>query len=796
MPSWIDILKSGICEDKVVDRALQSRIMANGEYLTGEERITFIFGMLSARQGVNIALQTPFIDVKNAAYIVSGMLIYDFSTKALGKSPLIRGDVVLITRQIGLGVQALLGINFEKVNIGEIWDIQTSNLIQTVQGHGRPRLIVSPPRTENLTPHGIKVDTVVIDATHPLTLERLPEIIQNKTISAARQILIVVPLGYSSEQLETESMKWLKWFWDYNAINEARKYLGSLSKSPEQNLMVSKWTREFLVCDDTKTDDALFQVRKRLAQLSKIIGINPPFFLLQAWGIYHRLSSLCVPLGQYEEMAFQHHYARTLKQQIDQLTQNSENPIGLKGISTSAWASEWRPLLEALLNAYNYLRGDEPPKFWPVAFRVEEKISSKFVTPLVIVCPTQMEGQLLLRRLTYLNPDLYDYLHPGGLNIFTPRSFASYGIYDGKDVLLTGPFASRWRYLSPTVRVITTIVYPHEVEPEQYIFDSQIRYLTLGASFSNRIKYFSRLGLCSEDEIQALSSQHLTTSVGTDSSYSNVEYIFEQIEGQALHKPYTERSQSVSDLITPSWAWDSEDLSYVPPISRSANLPKLNTVTAQDIQGPRVRFTLENNIELWAPYGQVFDVYRSVTDELEEQIAEQIERGDILVIIDDSGYSSLYDRIIEALETHPNYALLRVWLNLWISVKMKVLNDCDNSYTLLHQKLQSKGIFLTEQAVRSWYSGIMAPRDDNTVGFLIDSSMNKSAIANKIKIRDSLGHIRGMRRATGRRIKDLIKRTAVSKAPERTFSSEIDLAVEDVLAASITVRVSSVERFE
>jgi hypothetical protein len=546
-----------------------------------------------------------------------------------------------------------------------------------------------------------------------------------------------------------------------------------------------KWNRRYLVCNDETTDDLLKTARKKLSLLSRYSGDNPPTQLLQAWGIYNQLSSLSVKLGTYEEMAFRHNYARPIHEKIEYLN-NGVPMIQKRNESQDVWASEWTPLLESLSGAYENLKGDEPLKFWPIAFLVDKFISENFPVPLVVMCSTHIEGNILIKTLGSLNPKLYDFLHPDGITIATPKSLAGYSLRYQSKILLSGTLSARWRYLNAVISDLDVIVYPHEISSDIHTLEYQIGQVLSLSSLQSRHAFLSAsrssVVHCIEQPPENPDvAKYLITETVTDDEIPS-------------RYPYTPRDVDLNALSSPDWSWDAEDIMYVPPLQSNTEYTNRYKIFSNiaDIEGPKVRITLEGDELIVVPFGQVFDVYRPITEELEEQASESLEVGDILVLVQDSNYYRLFDRIVEALENHPNFALMSVWLKLWEIIKQELLADCQDDASCLHKKLTERGVEIGEQAVRNWYRGIMAPGDENIVFIMLEMSSNRSASSNKSKIRDALGHVRGMRRAAGRRIREVIKQTAVSKKPEH-FTDALDIALEDVMAACTTRRVQNVE---
>jgi hypothetical protein len=781
MPEWIQWLLEEASENQIVNWILKSQKVSLADHcLTGEERVTFALSILSSRYKVNCIFQSPYLNVRMSIAVTAGLMISDFVFRRKENKPLMNGDLLLITRQIGVGVSELNQVNLAGQLLSDFWEVTTANTAKPNTKERNPRLIVSAPRPGSLAHPKIKVDTVVIDATHPLTLERLNEILSDPLVHPAKQIVVIVPLGYNLEIFQDERPLWT---WDFQAIQAARDQW----KSSFNSIAIpQKWSRKYFVCSDEKTDSLLSTARKKLGLLSKHSGDNPPLQLLQAWGIYNQLSSLSVKLGAYEEMAFRHNYARPIHEKIDYLN-NSLPALQLRHESKDVWASEWRPLLDSLSGAYENLKGNEPSKFWPIAFLVDKLIADNFPVPLLVICSTHIEGNILIKNLASLNPKLYDFLHPEGITIATPKSLAGYSNRQPSRILLSGTLSARWRYLYVTISDLDAIVYPHEIFSDTYILESQIKKVLSSSSLQNRYTFLTSLSSSSIKKIDSPLAEDFDLA-----KYIDIETVTD--DAIPTRYPYITREVDLNTLSSPDWTWDAEDITYVPPLQSNTAYANRYQIfpNIADIEGPKVVIILDGGEKIVVPSGQVFDVYRPITDELEEQVSESIESGDILVLVQDSNYYRLFDRIVEALENHQNFALMSVWLKLWEVIKQELLADCQNDISCLHKKLTQRGVEISEQAVRNWYRGIMAPGDENIIFLMLEISSNKSGSSNKSKIRDALGHVRGMRRAAGRRIREVIKQTAISKQPER-FTDALDIALEDVMAACSTRRVQSVE---
>lgn len=776
MKSWIDSVIHSATKDTLLNWILKPNAVrfANSERLSPEEQFTMILSVQSNRKNVDLLIWSPFTSSNLAIVSTAGILLADFLRRERG-GVLVRGDVLLVTRQVGRGVSDLTDVRLSTVNLKQVWQVHNAAQLRDRHVRERPNVIVVAPQPAKIADLNRTVDSVVIDATHPLSLERLEDILAVPIVEAARRKVVVLPVGY---QPEIAGSEWASWMWDFEAVNQCRQ---TLRGSPSD--WTNQWSRHFLVCRDDITDNLLCSARKELLRLSRSAGKTPSIPLQSAWGVLNRLSSLVVPLGIFEDTAQRHFQARTIRERLDYLC--SESPSALQD-TRSGQDSAWQSLYSGLQDAYQNLRGDYPAKFWAVARVVEERIQLGFRKPLLLVCPTQLEGNILIRELGKLIDEVSMHLHPDRLIVANPRYLAELESRWNYEVVTAGRFASRWRYLNAAVQEVMSIVYPYEVPVERADLCWAVRRIQENASQHARMNVLSKLGLFDAPV------QPGEVAPQRSPAYFSVSYM----EGIPERETYAEEHPvSIEQLITPAWEWDADDLTYLPPLRESSQnasaIFRSGSVGFSD--GPAVLLKLSDGSIWVVPGGYIFDVFREVTEELEEVPATDLQTNDVLILVDDEGYGHLFDRIIEALEQHPKYSLMRVWLNLWEFTKDTALEICELDFSTLHSELLARGITISEQAVRSWYQGVLAPRDETAIFAIIDLASFPSALKHKRQIRTAIGHVRGMRRATGRRIRQLVKQTAVGQETSATLTDAMDIAVEDVLSASTRVVVDHIQ---
>lgn len=299
MSSWICRVQREATKDELLKWILRPHAIrfASSERLSPEELVTIVLSVQSTRKSIDLLIQSPFTSSNLAIASTAGILLADFTRRAKGGA-LVRGDLLLVTRQVGRGVSDLTDVRFSTVDLKDVWQVQSSAHVRNKQIGQRPNVIVVPPQLNKMSDLDRKVDTVIIDATHPLSLERLEEVLAIPVVNEARRRVVVVPLGYHPAFADSE---WATWTWDFETVNECRQELSGMPADWED-----QWSRRFLVCRDDKTDHLLHSARQELVRLGRSSGYHPSALLRSAWGILNRLSSLAVPLGIFEDAAHLH----------------------------------------------------------------------------------------------------------------------------------------------------------------------------------------------------------------------------------------------------------------------------------------------------------------------------------------------------------------------------------------------------------------------------------------------------------------------------------------------------------
>jgi hypothetical protein len=120
--------------------------------------------------------------------------------------------------------------------------------------------------------------------------------------------------------------------------------------------------------------------------------------VLGAWGTYHKLRQLSVPLVALEEERREAYRTLTIRERIQEL---EEQPPEARGPVGTYLDARWPGIVTALTVLYeSLLRRREPAKFYTLASVVDHFIENRLPSDnLRIVAPTRHEGNMLATLL-------------------------------------------------------------------------------------------------------------------------------------------------------------------------------------------------------------------------------------------------------------------------------------------------------------------------------------------------------------------------------------------------------------
>jgi hypothetical protein len=678
--------------------------------------------------------------------------------------PLLEGDLLLVTHAVGTAVEKLRELRLGDTLLSQVWPVESYSHYTPAVGD-KPRMFVANAGWVLDGLPGRQLAAVVIDATHPRTLARLPQLLQPAE-SPRIQIVVTPPLLQDELVSLGYPEKAEAWSWD----PEAQRILAEcVTRTPVGPSIASE--RRIWFCDHAEMDTILAEVHELLATCQR--GTPKPFLpLWEAWSLYHRLRQLAVPLAQSEDASHASWGAMPLRRRLERLRQEWTSDMHLEAC--------WPQLTSMLQEAYDVLLAcEEPPKFWVVAERVADLLGSKSAGKLRIVVPTEREGAILSLLLGQLEEGWLEAQQEGQIEVVTQRDearLAARGQF--RPTLLLGFRVGAQRYLDLYPPDVTDVIaYPYEAGIDE--------------ALQERIYGFAERLQENEAREAVLGSLGFARGSGGGGRKS----LRPKVSLAGAISPEVRKAKVL--LLEPSsfdlerlagaglrTAWD-EGTWETAPRSGAEPRPWKKEVVVRFADGRRARYGAWQSVH----------VYHPVVEQVRRCAVAELRPGMRLVVLVDGIYESLYDRLLEALKTRIS-PHTQVILELWNQAKGVLLCKHDGNRRALHRALRERGLEVDYHAVAAYFRSAdldeqgLAPQHYTDVKVLAEYSELYPA---EQMIRLTFGAIqqeRQRRRDAGRALHSLLRAIVTGEGYEKALESARLLGHEiaEVLAA-VEVRV-------
>jgi len=706
---------------------------------------------------------TPHDGASHALISTVGLLITDFLHQQLGGARL-QGHVLLVTHAVTAGLELLdqFELPDSDVRLSAFWPVESFSRYQAAPDD-RPHVVVANPgwitRLETLpTTFG----AVIIDATHPRTFSRLGEL---EHATRALPLRVVLTPALSERERSALGTDRLTWLWSPTA----ERAIADELRAPGVRAGTAAPPRTLYICDaDPEFDRALATVRELLVTM---IGLSPGQpALLDAWGLYHRLRQLSVPLLRYEALARQGWGGQMLREQLTQLS-------GIN-LPSAALHGPWNQLTDRLTEAYDLLsQRQEPAKFYAVGQRLEALLQNGDL-PVYVVSPSRVESGLLQITMNELLPELSAHQLSGAVEFIHAREEArrvSQG--EGRRSLLTGYRHGTLRYLNAyPLCAVDSVLYPHELPLEQGLHARSHASLATLEHTEQLRSVLTRLAVtCPKGDLSVPISppplQVLT------------------IEGQPVRLLQTlnvhDAHLDLDDLVRAQL----QHFNLHPDESR----PRLagNNVTA----GAHVTLHFEDATSQRLADTQLLDVFYPDTGQLVRHVASDIRAGMHVVSMVDDAYTSLFDRLVDILDQRAT-PVHRMSLYLWRLAKVELQRKYPNVREL-HRSLRQDGQTMDYSTLRSWLTAF--GNESRTYPPMRLLALRSGLYSDEAMIEHTFSAIvtvRHRNRAAGRLLHSVLRAIAAGESYTAALKSarKLDASVSEVLAAVEVCRVQSVSR--
>ncbi|MCI0623123.1 MAG: hypothetical protein L0387_15945 [Acidobacteria bacterium] len=692
------------------------------------------------------------------------------------KGPLLGGDLLLITQHIRECVHLLRNVSIryrtQSLPLSSFWPIEVFSKYSPPKDT-KPRVFVANPGWSASLDEARTFGMVVIDLSHPRTVDHFERIISQPQIAQSpTQIFVTPPCERERIERLREGGKAavLAWPWDPAAVDALQEVI----ELPQHSNGVGEMLSRFLwLAEDDEVDNRLADLHGLLVGAMKASNGRAPAAVLEAWGIYHRLRQLSVPLLRLEEER-QRSY-RTLPL-IDRIRMIDEQGVKASGPLASYLDSRWPRIVLLLKETYDtLLRRTEPAKFYALAGCIEELLGEEQSSNrrLRIVFPTKQEASILTAMVGEVVSGWGEALQAGRISVTTVREEPRL-VAEGRaePTILLGFRTSESRYLDVYPGVpVHVISYPYEAVVDEAIQRRIHAPIEELQNHSPRVDVLQSLRLPVQYRAVTITSGAAETGAVPRSARPTVTRRFES-------NPTPPRNRSLLDgdevepldidrLAGMSWSdefvLDSED--------RSAE-SRMGTGSRAAIEFAEITLTTGDRLRF--PTGRLVDVYHPTTETKERLSAKLLQPGMQLIVLVDDPYEDLFDRLLEAIreqrDVHSSMAL-----DLWQTAKQTALSKHGGSRKHLCDGLVAKGLSVEYAAVVGWYSEgedeILAPLKESDFELLARQSGIYSEEALLKATFTCIKQERTIRRQCGRVLSRLLAQIAAGKQYEAALES-------------------------
>ena len=722
-------------------------------------------------------------------FLAVSLLLADFVKRQEQRGALLTGDILLVTQHIRNCVNVLRDVAVryysEKLPIAKFWPIEVlSQYAPTADS--KPRVFVANPGWSSVLGDRQAFGSVVIDVSHPRTADHLESLLKQPSVAAAPiQILVIPP--WEPDRIEALAEKGrssdLIWAWDPAAVEAIEELLAPKSLPPS----TKQAERYIWLSDDPEVEDYLVELHTLLVGAMKAGSGRVPGSVLQAWGTYHKLRQLSVPLVSLEEERREAYQTLTIQECIQGL---EDEPPEARGAVGSYLDARWPRIISSLKSLYSTLLSrKEPAKFYTLASVVAEYIELRSPSDtLRIVAPTAHEGNMIAGLLGDIVTAWPEALQSGAVTLTTikeePRLIAEGSL---QQTVLLGFRTSERRYLDVYPGVpLHVVAYPYEAEVDDKI--QQRIHASIESLQENgpRTVVLKQLRLSVPNE----TGPRENTDKLPRSKRPETRRRFE-VQPRLQHRRRFLDEDAVEPLdleriIGQHWF---DEIEVSEGQSQGGGGRSLEQCEITDVWGNRYRF----------PIGRLVDVFRPATEQQERIAAADLEPGMLMVVLVDDPYEDVFQRMLEAIREQRDMGA-KLALELWGYAKPAALTKYGGNRTRLHRALEANGLSVEYQAVVGWYrSGkeeILAPLQREDFEILARASGIYSDPTKIAATFNCIQHERIVRRTCGRQLSKLLSQLAAGKNYEAALKSAdaIGTALEQVAAAVSLREVESVRR--
>ena len=633
--------------------------------------------------------------------------------------------LLFVTQQIVDAREHFKSVRVRSVRISDVFNILS--LPATPAQHWKNLLIANPGRAlrGGSTLRGLRA--MVIDASHPRTLQHLSALLAHPDLRQIPVRIVIAP--FHATLLEGRECRMI-WLWDPPTATEVHRLL-----SPNATFIPSWASRKYWFTASCMLDEKFAEVERLLSEATRLGGAMMPPEMIEAWGVLASARSLTVPLEQAERAWHNARFGKRLKDRIEALRRSTPTA---DGNLRHFLAMQWTNIINALDAAYDVLATIEAsPKFFTLIDALEQ-FSKQQDHPIRIVTPSESEAPLLASLLTDIDQDLAAAVNCGAIEVVPQREEAR-RVAEGnvRTTVLMGGRSGRYRHLDLfTSHEVNVVTYPSE-----------------GIRDRHRIERLYHHWKSIANEHRDRIAAHLKLNASSGPTRVSWRSPTIEIHSSDASLP-TSKSIELPEA-SPGFAWTAVDEipteSFV-KFTATTVQSEFDKVVIEDVEGDQLTF----------PVGSYVDVYRPHTDKLMHAPVHSLVAGDFLVILLDDEFESLFHRMCE-IGNRRRPALNTVNLERWNIAKSRIYHRFGGSPQRIYGALQTR-ISVGYQALTSWFGTehdddgeCIAPREETDFQHLATLSGVYRDEENMHATFKSIHEERVNRRKLGRQLRSALK---------------------------------------
>jgi hypothetical protein len=769
---WIDAFKTLrakllTLEGRLLNGSIAFRGSAAGEGNAAAARGDAVLAVMASRimPPVELVLVHPEATPAKARQAVLALAFEELQKYQAGLYESGPAGLLFITQQIVDARKHFAAVRVGSTPIAEVFRIISLTGAAPAR-HWKNLLVANPGRALLGGPHLRTLRAVVIDASHPRTLQHLPALLMQTDLAQVPLRIIVAP---PHEALLARVPGRMVWLWDTPTTAQLYSLL-----TPAAIPKPSWGPRSYWLAAKPHLDEKFAEAERLLTEATRLAsGAGGPPEVLEGWAILTALRGLCVPLEQAEHAARNSRLGLRLRDRLSLLRRSQPNA---SGELRHFLAMHWVGILTALEEAYTLLANEGvPPKFFSLIDTLDQ-FDGRPDVPLRIVAGGEDEALLLASRLADIDERLRRAVDDGTMEVVHQREEAR-RVAEGRvrATILTGARGSRFRYLDLFTTVeVNVVAYPSEAVRDRQRLE----------------RFYQRWQPMADGNHQRLVTQ-LKFGGAAGSSEPAWHPPAVKVHTSSAALPTDGAAELPEASLDLTWA-SPED---VPAEERVAMIiggdpTHGGLVVIEDVDGRKV--TLRSKMSV--------DIYRQETEKLLRVPVASVLVGDYLVVLLDDECESLFERLCEvAQQRRP--ALATLHLERWNVAKSR-LHRQFGTRQAIYDRLKDR-LSVSYSALKEWF-GVERDDEGECIGPREEADFLLVALLSGIYRDEADAHTtfrsvhaeRVNRRQLGRQMRSAIKNLAKGHAFELAMrtAEALNSEAEEVMHALELRMVAKVTR--